>query len=43
MIGTVNLKFFFREMLPETGSGIKEAGLKFPHEQHSERVYLLLK
>jgi hypothetical protein len=38
MIGPVNPKFFLRDMLSETGSSMKEAGFKFPHEQRSERT-----
>jgi len=43
MIGPVNLKFFSRDMLSETGSSMKEAGFKFPHEQRSERTSGLIR
>lgn len=39
MIGTINLKFFYRETQPWTESGVREAGLKFPHEQRPE-IYI---
>lgn len=39
MIGTIDLKFLIRETVPWTGSVVREARLKFPHEQHSESDY----
>jgi len=39
MIGTADLKFLSRETVPQTESSVKEAGLKFTHEQHSETAF----